>query len=171
MSAVGLVELRVLVVRGESAGGWEGRWRLNLSVGKPGPRFGWGAPQASSLPQAEIPKGSRCYTHSSSKGFVCMHVQLCPTLCYLMDCSPPGSSGHGISQARILAWVAISYSRGSCRPGIEPASAVSPVLAVRFFTTVLPGKASKGFGPSLLCRAQCLPGLGARRGPCAALGS
>ena len=130
MSAVGLVELRVLVVRGESAGGWEGRWRLNLSVGKPGPRFGWGAPQASSLPQAEIPKGSRCYTHSSSKGFVCMHVQLCPTLCYLMDCSPPGSSGHGISQARILAWVAISYSRGSCRPGIEPASAVSPTLQV-----------------------------------------
>ena len=30
-----------------------------------------------------------------------------------MDCSPPGSSVHGISQARILEWVAISYSRGS----------------------------------------------------------
>ena len=34
-------------------------------------------------------------------------------LCYPMDCSPPGSSVHGISQARILEWVAISYSRGS----------------------------------------------------------
>ena len=32
-----------------------------------------------------------------------------------MDCSPPGSSVHGISQARILEWVAISYSRGSSR--------------------------------------------------------
>ena len=84
---------------------------------------------------------------------MCMHVQLCPTLCDLMDCSPSGSSGHGISQAKIVAWVAISYSRGSCRPGIEPASAMSPALAVRFFTTVPPGKASKGFGPSLLCRA------------------
>ena len=33
--------------------------------------------------------------------------------CDLMDCSPPGSSVHGISQARILEWVAISFSRGS----------------------------------------------------------
>ncbi|CAI9153061.1 unnamed protein product [Rangifer tarandus platyrhynchus] len=34
----------------------------------------------------------------------------CPTLCNLMDCSPPGSSVHGISQAAILEWVAISFS-------------------------------------------------------------
>ena len=40
-------------------------------------------------------------------------AQLCPTLCNSMDCSPPGSSVHGISQARILQWVAISFSRGS----------------------------------------------------------
>ena len=33
-----------------------------------------------------------------------------------MDCSPPGSSVHGISQARILEWVAISFSRGSSWP-------------------------------------------------------
>ena len=33
-----------------------------------------------------------------------------------MDCSPPGSSIHGISQARVLGWVAISFSRGSSRP-------------------------------------------------------
>jgi len=37
--------------------------------------------------------------------------QSCPTLCDLMDCSPPGSSVHEISQARILEWVAISFSR------------------------------------------------------------
>ena len=34
-----------------------------------------------------------------------------------MDCSPSGSSVHGISQARILEWVAISFSKGSSRPG------------------------------------------------------
>ena len=39
-------------------------------------------------------------------------TQSCPTLCHLMDCNPPGSSVHEISQARILQWVAISYSRG-----------------------------------------------------------
>ena len=43
-------------------------------------------------------------------------AQSCPTLCYPMDCSLPGSSVHGIFQARILEWVAISFSRGSSRP-------------------------------------------------------
>ena len=40
-------------------------------------------------------------------------TQLCPTLCNLMDCSPPGSSIHGIFQARVLEWGAISFFRGS----------------------------------------------------------
>ena len=41
-------------------------------------------------------------------------VQPCPlTLCDPMDCSPPGSSVHGISQVRLLEWVAISFSRRS----------------------------------------------------------
>ena len=44
---------------------------------------------------------------------VCSVAQLYLTLCDLMDCSPPGSSVHGIFQARILEWVAISSSRGS----------------------------------------------------------
>ena len=39
-------------------------------------------------------------------------LQSCPTLCNPMDCSPPGSSVHGILQARILQWVAVSFSRG-----------------------------------------------------------
>ena len=42
-----------------------------------------------------------------------MGAQTCLTLCYPMDCSLPGSSIHEISQARILEWVAISFSRGS----------------------------------------------------------
>ena len=48
-----------------------------------------------------------------SEGFCCLVAQLCPTLCVAMDCSPPGPCVHGISQARILLWVAISSSRGS----------------------------------------------------------
>ena len=43
-------------------------------------------------------------------------AQLCLTLCDPMDCSLPGSSVHGILQARILEWVAISFSRGSSPP-------------------------------------------------------
>ena len=43
-------------------------------------------------------------------------AQSCPTLCNPMDCSLPGSSVHGIFQARVLEWVAISFSRGSSRP-------------------------------------------------------
>ena len=43
-------------------------------------------------------------------------AQLCPTLCDPVDCSLPGSSVQGILQARILEWVAISFSRESSRP-------------------------------------------------------
>ena len=52
----------------------------------------------------------------------------------------PGSSVHGILQARILEWVAISSSRGSSDSGIEPMSPASPTLAGGFFTTLSPGK-------------------------------
>ena len=43
-------------------------------------------------------------------------AQLCRTLYDPMDCSPPGSSVHGNFQARILEWVAVSFSRGSSHP-------------------------------------------------------
>ena len=43
-------------------------------------------------------------------------TQSCLTLCNPIDCSPPGSSFHGIFQAGIPEWVAISYSRGSSQP-------------------------------------------------------
>ena len=45
-----------------------------------------------------------------------LSAQVCPTLWDPMDCSPLGSSVRGISQARILQWVAISSSRGSSEP-------------------------------------------------------
>ena len=43
-------------------------------------------------------------------------AQSCLTLCNPIGCSPPDSSVYGILQARILEWVAISFSRGSSRP-------------------------------------------------------
>ena len=67
-------------------------------------------------------------------------AQLCPTLCDPVNCSPPGSSVHGILQARILEWAAISSCRDPPDPGIEPMSPVSPVLAGGFFTTEPVGK-------------------------------
>ena len=63
--------------------------------------------------------------------WVLSHFSHVPFFCDYMDCSPPGSSVHGILQARILEWVAIPFSRGSCRPRDQ--TRVSRV-AGRFFT-------------------------------------
>ena len=84
-------------------------------------------------------------------------------LCNPMRCSPPGSSVHGILQARILGWIAMPSSKGSSwprdrtqvshvscigrripGPGIKP---VSPALAGRFLTTRPPGKPPFFFFP------------------------
>ena len=51
--------------------------------------------------------------------FVCMHAQLLSHIrlfCSPMDCSPPGSSVHRVSHARILEWSVISFSRGPALP-------------------------------------------------------
>ena len=61
-------------------------------------------------------------------------AQSCPTLCDPMDYNLPGSSVHGIFQARILKQVAIFFFRGSSLPRIEP---MSPVMADRFFNSEL----------------------------------
>ena len=72
---------------------------------------------------------------------LCVLTQSCCTLCDPMGCSLPGSSVHGIFQARILEWAVISYSRASSQhTEIEPASLTSPVLAGGYFTTEPPGK-------------------------------
>ena len=67
----------------------------------------------------------------------CVHpksIQSCSTLCDPTDRSPPGSSVHGILQARVLEWVAILFSRGSSRP--KDWSRVCSVSCVhKFFTT------------------------------------
>ena len=64
----------------------------------------------------------------------------CLTLHHPIDYSLPGSSVHGIFQARILEQVAIFSSRESSWPRIKPTSPVAPALAGRFFTTEPPGK-------------------------------
>ena len=61
--------------------------------------------------QEKLPGTLYALQSCPSPQHVCVRVlaaQLCPTLCDPMDCSPPGSSVHGILQARTLEWVAIS---------------------------------------------------------------
>ena len=63
--------------------------------------------------------------------------QSCPTLCHPMDCSPPGASGHGILQARILEWAVLPSSRGSSRPRDWSGISCSSCTGGRFFTAAL----------------------------------
>ena len=68
---------------------------------------------------------------SSYMHCACSVTKLCPTLCDPIDCSPPGSTVHGILQARILEWVVMPFSRGSSQPRDRtPASCI----AGRFLT-------------------------------------
>ena len=66
---------------------------------------------------------------------MCAHVLNCPvvteTLWYLVDCSPPGSSVHGILQAKTLEWVAISFCMGAPQPRDQTWASC---IADKFFT-------------------------------------
>ena len=80
---------------------------------------------------------------------VCILVaQSCPTVCDSMDCSPPGSPVHGILQARILEWVAISFCKWSSWP--RDITKVS-LIAGRFFTIWATGKVLLSQSCSTLC--------------------
>ena len=68
-----------------------------------------------------------------------------------MDCSPPGSSVHGILQARKLEWVAISSYRDLLDPRLEP---VSPALQADSLPPEPPGKSVSNSGYSLTNMAQ-----------------
>ena len=87
--------------------------------------WGWGGIQAH---------GQRlCQTCTESV----LVNQSCLTLCDPIDSSLPGSSVHGILQARILGWVAIPFPRDLPDPGIKPAS---PALQVDSLLSEPPGK-------------------------------
>ena len=78
----------------------------------------------------------------SCEAHACSVAQSCLTLFYPMDCSPPGFSVHGIFQARILEWIAISSSRGSFSPrdwSCFPWSLSAPALQADFFPLSLQG--------------------------------
>ena len=70
----------------------------------------------------------------------CLVTKSCPTLCNPMNYSPPGSLVHGIFQARILEWVAISFSRGSSQPRDRTHSSCTFCSADELFTSEPPGK-------------------------------
>ena len=79
---------------------------------------------------------------SSIKAFSCESesevAQSCPTLCDPMDCSPPGSSVHGILQARVPPeWAAISFSGDLPNPGVKSRS---PALQADALPSEPPGK-------------------------------
>ena len=62
-------------------------------------------------------------------------LQSCPSLCSPMDCSLPGSSVHGIFQARTLEWLPFPSPGDLPNPGISLTSLMFPALAGRLFTT------------------------------------
>ena len=80
-----------------------------LGPGKPEAE-GWGTELVSSAPLSRrlSPGGLKASFYSMCR---MKHAQSCPTPCDPTGCSLPSSSVHGISQARILGWVAISFSR------------------------------------------------------------
>ena len=80
--------------------------------------------------------GKEDVAHAYS-GILCVHVCMCSvaqsSLCDPVDYSPPGSSVHGVSQARILEWVAISSSKGSNQPKDQtPVSAALLADSLRY---------------------------------------
>ena len=69
----------------------------------------------------KIPHTTQHGQNNNNKAWFCMCsvAQLCSTLCDPMDCSPPGSSVHGIFQARILEWRAIPFSKKSVLKALQ----------------------------------------------------
>ena len=75
-----------------------------------------GSVSSGLIPRREIVRSIGKYMCGSVVYVLVKSHQSCPALYDSVDCSPPGSTVHGIAQARILEWVAISFSRESSRP-------------------------------------------------------
>ena len=81
-------------------------------------------------------------TQNTLVGICWLGAQSCLTLCYPMDCGLPGSSVHRISQARVLEWVAISFSRESSLPSDQNCDSHTGRWILNHFPGGLDGKAS-----------------------------
>ena len=86
-----------------------------------------------------IPEKHLLLLHEYTEGFDCVKVkvvitQSCLTLCNPMDCSPAGSSVHGILQARILEWVAISFSSIYLRAQLKKKMCVGGLILCVFIS-------------------------------------
>ena len=117
-SGVPLPSPNPCAVRGITQGGFQHPWSRGLT----GPAAGAATPDG-----AAGASGARARERESAG------PQSCPALCHPTDCSPPGSSAHGILQARVLERVAIAFSRGSSRPRNQ--TWVSCIVG-RFFTSL-----------------------------------
>ena len=84
----------------------------------------------SGITPVPVPKQVGRRLHSEFLCEVSEVAQSCPNFCHPMDCSLPGYSVHGIFQARILEWVAISFSKGSSQPRDQ--TRVSCIVGRRF---------------------------------------
>ena len=98
----------------------------------------------SSLQSLQAPSILRLLNKSESESEV---AQSCPTFCDPMDGSLPGSSFHGILQARVLEWVAVSFPGDLPNPGIKPGSPAFQADALtsepsnlRFLLLLTPGR-------------------------------
>ena len=82
-------------------------------------------------------------------------TQLCLTLCHPVNRSLPGSSVHGILQARTLDWIAVPFSRRSSLPGMEPRSPLQgPLLNL---WAILKASGAKPIPPFTLLPVLCAP--------------
>ena len=105
------------------------------------------APSHRSRSSQSTELSSLCCTAASGTKL----LQLGATIYDSMDCSPPGSSVHGMLQAGTLEWVVVPSSQESPDPGTEPPSRMPPALAGWFFTTSATGEAdSSSHQPSTL---------------------
>ena len=125
-------------------------WRLKVRALKstcPGSNLSltvyylWTEPWITCVNLSVSPFLQHCSDEEQLRACVCVKLlQLCLTLCNPMDCSPPGSSVHGLFQARTLEWAAMPSSRGSFWPRDGNCISWNSCIAGRFFTAEPPGK-------------------------------
>ena len=98
-------------------------------------------------------QGKNCSPPSDNACVDTKSLQSYPALCNPMEHSPPGSSIHGIIQARILEWVAIPFSKGSSHPGLKPRF---PISQADSLPSEPPGKAMYICRCPYVCMCVCV---------------